>query len=166
MPSADTTSRLMDVLNRELKLLEEYNKGCETLHRELIGRNWNGLEAALNLLRSKAAELEERDRTREDLIRDLKKEMQLHEDASFKMLLTRLEPEAGREISGMKSRIKHSVSVLQVRLRGIGRYSENQTGILKDVLGELMPEKKGKIYNSSGFRSSGENRPLLINQRL
>ncbi len=166
MPSAENTSRLLDVLNRELKLLEEYNKGCETLHQELVGRNWNGLESTLNHLRGNAAELEERDREREELIRVLKKDVQLQEEASFRMLLTRLEPEVGAEIGVLKSRIRHAVNILQVRLKGIGRYSENQTGILRDMLGEFMPEKKGKIYNSSGVKSPGENRPLLINHRL
>ena len=166
MPSAENTSRLLDILNRELKLLEEYNKGCETLHQELVGRNWNGLEATLNLLRGRASELEEKDREREALISVLKKDAGLQNEASFRMLLTRLEPEVSREIGTLKSRIRHAVNILQVRLKGIGRYSENQTGILKDVLGELMPEKNGKIYNSSGVKSPGENRPLLINHRL
>lgn len=166
MPSAENTSRLLTVLRRELKLLEEYNKGCEALHKDLVGKNWNGLETTLNLLRGSAAELEERDREREDLIRDLKKDAGLQEEASFRMLLTRLEPEVGSEVGILKSRIRHAVNILQVRLKGIGRYSDNQTGILGDMLSEIMPEKKGKIYTSSGVKSPGENRPLLINHRL
>ncbi|MDC7234067.1 MAG: hypothetical protein PQJ58_12610 [Spirochaetales bacterium] len=165
--STDKMNRnLIDVLNKELKLLEDYNSGCEILHKYVAARNWSRLERTLNSLGKKADKLNSLDLIREELVLQLKEEHQLSPGASFGMLLTRLDEESQKDIRILKQKLRHSVSLLQIRIQGIGNYAETQTSALKDVLDVLNPDQKGRIYNSRGAASPADHKPMLFNHQF
>lgn len=158
------TRNLIDILNKELKILDEYNGGCEKLHQYVIGKDWIRLEKILAKLREKADKLASLDLIREELVIQLKAEHQLSEAVSFGMLLSRLGDEDQKKIRKLKQKLRLSVSLLQTRLKGIGNYTESRSGALRDVLDTLIPDQKGKIYNSCGEASSRGSKPMLFNQ--
>lgn len=165
--SADKiTHNLIDILNKELKLLEEYNSGCETLHKYVTAKNWTRLERTLNSLGKKAEKLNSIDLIREELVLHLKEEYQLDPGVSFGMLMTRLDSVNQKEIRTLKQKLRHAVSMLQVRINGIGNYAESQTSALKDVLDVIIPDQKARIYNSSGTASPIDNKPMLFNHHF
>jgi hypothetical protein len=165
--SADKITRnLIDILNKELKLLEEYNSGCESVHKYVAAKNWTKLERILNSLGKKAEKLDSLDLIREELVLHLKEDHQLNSAASFGMLMTRLDGVSQKEIKILKQKLRHAVSMLQVRINGIGKYAESQTAALRDVLDVLIPDQKGKIYNRSGLASPVDNKPMLFNHQF
>jgi hypothetical protein len=166
MLAAKNTVKLIDILKSELELLEEYNRGCESLHKNVVAKNWTTLESVLNTLRNKADMLNTLDQKRESFILQLKEDCGLSPQASFGLLMTHLDTHAQKEIKMMKQKIRLAVCVLQTRINGIGSYTESQTSALRDVLDELIPEQRGRIYNSSGTASRVENKPLLFNHQF
>jgi len=166
MSAAKISIKLIDTLRRELELLEEYNRGCESLHKHVIARNWTTLESILNTLKKSALLLDQLDQKRESLISQLKKSLELQEEVSFGLVLTHLENDTQQEIKNLKQRIRHAVGILQTRINGIGKYTESQTNLLRDVLEALIPEQRGRIYNNRGTASAKDSKPLLFNHQF
>ncbi len=163
--SADKMTRnLIDILNREQKILDEYNAGCEKLHRYVIGRDWVKLEKTLAKLRESADKLNSLDLIREELILQLKEVYELSSAVSFGMLLSCMDGADQKQIRKLKQKLRLSISLLQERLKGIGNYTESRSGALRDILDTLIPDQKGKIYNSYGEASNRGSKPLLFNQ--
>jgi len=166
MSTDKITRNLIDILYKELKLLEEYNSGCETLHKYVASKNWTKLERTLNSLTKKAEKLNSLDLIREELVVHLKEDHQLDPGASFGMLMTRLDKGYQKEIRILKQKLRHAVSMLQIRINGIGNYAESQTAVLKDVMDIIVPGQKGRIYNSSGAASPMDSKPMLFNHQF
>ncbi len=166
MSASHIATRLVETLRKELELLEEYNQGCESLHKHVIAKNWTTLESILNNLKRKALHLDTLDQKRESIVQQLKKELSLQEEVSFGLVLVCLDEDTQRDIKVLKQKIRHAVSILQTRINGIGRYTESQTNILRDVLDELIPEQRGRIYNNRGTASSKDSKPLLFNHQF
>jgi hypothetical protein len=166
MSTASNTLKLIDVLNKELETLEEYNRGCESLHKHVVAKNWTTLENVLNTLKCESEKLNSLDLMRESLIQNLKEEHSLPGECSFGLLLTHLDTPGQSEIKILKQKIRHAVNILQTRINGIGTYTESQTCALRDVLDELIPDQKGRIYNSRGTASILESKPLLFNHQF
>lgn len=166
MSAAGNSRKIIDVLSRELETLEEYNRGCEALHKHVVAKNWATLENVLNTLKNEADRLNGLDLKREALILQIKEDCGLSPQVSFGLLMTHLDAPAQKEITILKQKIRHAVSILQTRINGIGAYTESQTSALRDVLDELIPDQKGRIYNSSGTASRLESKPLLFNHQF
>ena len=158
--------RVIDLLKQELELLKNYNKRCEELHQSLIRKDWPSLEKLLLDMRQSAEALSQVDQKRELAIAALKQENDLATESSFGLLLSKLSAEQKREIQFHKQALKTTVFLLQSRVKGIGRYSDNQSSVIKDLLSEMIPEKKGNIYNRKGKTSSSEAAPLLFNHHF
>ncbi len=166
MPSAELSEQFLTLLDLEYRLLTEYSRGCRELHGRLVARNWVELEKQISRLQEQALALEKTDREREKLIPLMKVEVQLPETASFAMLLSCFDQKTRAGIMGMKQKIRHSIKLLQHRLQGINRYIDHQSGLFKDLMEEMVPASRGRIYNSRGTASPADNRPLLINHQF
>jgi len=166
MSASKITISFINTLKKELELLEEYNQGCESLHKHVVARNWTTLESILNSLKKSAEYLDNLDKKREKQLSQLKNALDLNEEVSFGLVLTCLDSDDQQEIKKLKQKIRHAVGVLQTRINGIGKYTESQAGILRDVLDELIPEQRGRIYNNRGTASAKDSKPLLFNHQF
>ena len=158
--------KLLSLMEDELTLIQSYNQGCEKLHQFVISKDWKNLEKKIISLKQQAARLVDADNEREWVVNHLKHEMDLPEECSFGLLISRFPQEKSREINDLKRNLRRSVMILQGRVRGLGKYTENQAGALKDVLDILVPDQKGKIYNRYGSANKGGQNPLLVNRHF
>jgi len=158
--------QLVTVLEKELKNLQKYNAGCEQMHKAVVAKDWPRLERIILSLRKRAEKLGVLDREREELISTLKIHLELAPEASFRLLLSRLPENRKVELELLKRNIRRAVTVLQSRMKGIGNYTESQAAALKEVLEELIPDQKGRIYNSRGTASVAEAKPLLFSRHI
>ena len=158
--------KLLNLLENELAIIRSYNQGCEKLHQYVILKDWKNLEKKIFTLKQQSQDLSEADNEREWLVNHLKQEIGLPEECSFGLLISRFPQDKMRKINDLKRNIRRAVLTLQSRVRGIGKYTENQAGALQDVLDILIPDQKGKIYNRYGSAMSGGNNPLLVNRHF
>ncbi len=160
------TGKLIGILHKEQRLLEDYNSGSAELHHLVIRRDWEGLNEKIRLLRRQAESLSRHDQKREELTLKLKKAKALPEDTPFKDLMVHLEPDEQKQIVHLQTKIRQAVMTLQARLKGIDRYAEGQKNIIEETLKQAAPDSGGKIYNSDGTTSRHSSRSLLFNHRL
>ncbi len=158
--------KLLKLLETELNIIRSYNQGCEDVHRYVVSKDWQNLEKSLHNLKIRAEQLSDSDNERELMVAILKKEMNLPDECSFGLLVSRFPQDKAREINDLKRNIRRSIYSLQGRIKGIGKYTESQSGSLKDVLDILIPDQKGKIYNRYGSTMAGGSNPLLVNRHF
>lgn len=166
MPADKLINKLILILQDELNLIRQYNLDCESLHKYVVAKNWTDLEKILQKLRNLADDLSRIDEEREMFVNLLKNDMEIAEESSFGLLLSRFPQLEQRQVNDLKREIRHSVMILKNRINGIGRYTESQTTALKDVMDILVPDQKGKIYNRSGAASSAGAKPMLFSRHF
>jgi flagellar biosynthesis/type III secretory pathway chaperone len=166
MPATEMIEKLISILETERDLLRQYHSDCEILHRKIASKNWAELEKLLQKLRKEAESLANADDEREVIISMLKKEADLPEEVSFGLLLSRFSDDVSRRINELKREIRRSITILQSRMTGIGRYTESRTSALKDMLDILVPDQKGKIYDKNGAASNIGSKPMLFSKHF
>lgn len=164
--STDRVQTVRELLERLTARFTEFSGHEKRLQRCMIEKNWRELELILSGLEKTAAEIAaiEEERVRE--LERLRTEAGLAEDASFYEIIGRF-PEPERSACSAAYRtLKTEVYITKGVAETIGRYATSATGSLREVLDELYPHRRGKLYTKDGFTKSSRMDALVVNQRL
>ncbi|HUX41863.1 MAG TPA: flagellar export chaperone FlgN [Rectinemataceae bacterium] len=133
--------------------------------KAIEARNWPALENAMACLDEGLAEigrLEERRASAEALFRASIGAP----GAGIPGLLFHVTEPARSQLSDLHRRLR--VAAMRVRLENasIGEYARSSRDLLGEVLRELFPEKKGKIYGRSGRAVEPGHDAILLNTAM
>ena len=89
-----------------------------------------------------------------------------NKDAHFYRLTVNLELKTKNHINDLYRKLKLSVLSLQNMNWRINTYVGTVTGIMKQTLKEIYPNRRGSLYSRSGLIREVESNPMVLNKKL
>ena len=159
---AKTLAKAMDT---ESRLLGDYAGRLQELQRIIGQRNWEAVEKSISALRELAGEVETAEAARVEAFRSLKADQFLPPEERFDQVAER-QPEAERDqLLELGRRLKIAV----VRVKGssglLGYYVRSALQARHQVLEELYPHRKGRLYSRSGRARSAADESLMLDRK-
>lgn len=159
---ARSLARAMEV---EAGLLNDYSARLQELQRIIGQRDWDAVEKNIAVLRNLAGEVETAEAARVEAFRALKAEHLLPAEERFDEVAERLEPPDRDVLRELSRRLKIGV----VRVKGssglLGYYVRSALEARRQVLEELYPHRKGRLYSRSGRTRSTADESLMLDRQ-
>jgi len=159
---ARTLEKAMEV---EAGLLDRYAAGLQELQRTIGRRDWEAVQSGIAALRNLAGEVESAEAGRVEAFRALKAEHLLPAEESFERVSESLEGPQRERLREAARRLKIGV----VRVKGssglLGYYVRSALQARHQVLEELYPHRKGRLYSRSGRTRSTADESLMLDRK-
>jgi hypothetical protein len=149
----------------EAGLLNDYSERLQELQRIIGQRDWDAVEKCIAVLRNLAGEVETAEAARVEAFRALKAERHLPDEERFEQVAELLPPPERDELRELSRRLKIGV----VRVKGssglLGYYVRSALQARHQVLEELYPHRKGRLYSRSGRTRSTADESLMLDRQ-
>lgn len=163
--NADRLADLMSAIEREIAAFDDCVAEQKEFSKAVERRDWPGLEASMGRLEERFAAVKEAEAARSSAEISLREELGAPGTGIPSLLFHVTEP-MRTELADLHRRLR--IAAMRVRLENgaIGDYSRASRDLLGDVLGEIFPEKKGKIYGRSGRALEPGHDAILLNTAM
>jgi hypothetical protein len=166
MNVVQTTTIFKEALHLQGVLLDSLSREEARLQLAVLEKDWTALEEAVRTMRVIADDIEGCEMQRNDAYRVLKGTLGLKSEDSFYDVLSRLPLEERQELATLYRQLRVGIAKVRSITDGIDAYVTATVGTMRDILDELFPERKGKIYSRSGSVSMAETSSMVVNHRL
>ncbi len=153
--------RLIGIMEQERDLLDEFARSMGSLRSSLHEKQWTNLEESLKHLDSLADKIEVVEKKREAFSQRVCETRE-----SFEKKLIALPPETRGHFRSVRNEIKTRLTTIRSRTSGIAGYAESQARLGKEILEELIPSTRGRIYDNRGRTASAGRDPLVVSRHL
>ena len=156
---------LEKAMDMEAGLLNDYAARLQELQRTIAQHDWDAVQKSIAGLRNLAGDVENAEAVRVEAFRALKAEHFLPADESFDRVTERLEGPERERLRELARRLKIGV----VRVKGssglLGYYVRSALQARHQVLEELYPHRKGRLYSRSGRAKSTADESLMLDRK-
>ena len=156
---------LEKAMDMEAGLLNDYSARLQELQRTIAQHDWDAVQKGIASLRNLAGEVETAEAARVEAFRALKAEHFLPIEESFDQAAERLEGPERDRLKELARRLKIGV----VRVKGssglLGYYVRSALQARHQVLEELSPHRKGRLYSRSGRARSAADESLMLDRK-
>lgn len=161
VPAFSVTS-LKSLMAEEDSLLTEFFCREEEVKKAIEACDWKSLEILLKELEPITQTIEEVENRRNEAFTELRAMVGEPEDAGFYQVAVRLHPKERDECALLYRKLKVTVMRLQALTCSIDGYVKAVSGTMQQVLNEVFPYRKGKIYSKAGCTQDVSG-PLVLN---
>ncbi len=166
MESLENTEQLIKILEKEIELVNSFTKLENSILDSVIANNWNTLESFINQTKDISLAIESLDQERAICVELLREELGEDSETHFYHLTVNMESEKKNRINDLYRKLKLSVLNLQNMNWRIDTYVGTVTGIMKQTLKEIYPNRRGSLYSRSGVIREADNNPMVLNKKL
>ena len=156
---------LAKAMGAEAELLNDYASRLNSLQQTIGQRNWEDVEKGIAGLRNLAGGVETAEAARVEAFQQLKADLFLPADAAFERVADSVAPAARDELRELHRRLKMAI----VRVKGssglLGYYVRSALDARRQVLEELYPHRKGRLYSRSGRARATADESLMLDRR-
>jgi hypothetical protein len=149
-------------MQEEARLLNDYAARLGGLQGAVGRRDWESVEREIAGLRNLAGEVEGAEAARLEAYRSLKAALLMSGDPPFDQVASRLESPAREELAEAHRRLKIAI----IRVKGasglLGYYVRSMADTRRQVLEELLPHRKGRMYSRSGRTRATAEESLML----
>ncbi len=160
------TKKLTALMEKETTLLAHFAARQTELQEAVRGRDWVGLAKTIDELQPLSARIEELDRKRDDSFSDLRIFLRAGEDESFTQVISRLSFHERQELLNLHRKLKIAVIRLKGACGRLGYYVRSLSDSMSQVLEELFPHRKGRLYSRSGQARAAAEESVIIDRKL
>jgi len=166
MESLENIELLTDILEKEIILVTAFTEIESIIMDSIIINNWDILESSIIQTQDIALDIEKLDIKREACVEQLRDELGEDKNAHFYHLTVNLNSDMKDKLNNLYRSLKLSVLNLRnINLR-IDTYVGTVTGIMKQTLKEIYPNRRGSLYSRSGIIREADNNPMVLNRKL
>jgi hypothetical protein len=166
MRTATRVEKLKELINSEVELLESFARDERKLQSAMVNRQWELLEGIVNEMSHASEQVLAVETERHECYTRLREELGCDPQDSFYDFAARLDLGERMEISELYRRLKVAVMRVQALTGGIGSYVTSATTAIRDVLDELYPQRKGRIYSRGGHHTAPDDRAMVVDHHL
>lgn len=166
MNTEATLQALLGEIERERELFGRFAEREACLTRVVQERDWTSLEAALATLEGLAADIEEVERRRHLQFQELKRELGVADRAGFELVLSRLPREPREALLRHQRDLKGAVARVRSLTGSLAYYFRYVKEAVEQVLGELLPHRRGRLYSRQGVVAEVGDGPVVLNRSL
>ncbi|HUV09326.1 MAG TPA: flagellar export chaperone FlgN [Spirochaetia bacterium] len=160
------TGDLREKMKEEIHLFHRMVSLEEELNSRVKMRDWLHLEGTLDTMKKLTARIEEQEEMRNEAYHRLKEELGLDREDSFAAVLAKTSGEERRSLSSLHNEIKCCLFTVKGLSNGLVYYFASMYESIDQVLSEIFPHRKGKIYSKKGDNIKNNEDPIVINQTL
>jgi len=166
MTATTGVENLKNLLNREVELLDDFAREEQKLQNAIVEREWERLEEIVAQMSEASDRVLEVEKERHECYTRTRQELGCAEGERFYDFVARLDLGDRMEVSELYRRLKVSVMRVQALTGGIGSYVTSATTAIRDVLDELYPRRKGRIYSRGGEHAAPDDRAMVVDHHL
>jgi len=165
MTSSDTVETLAAAMRAEITCFEAYVAAERSFAGALRDRDWIALQTAMDLIDEIMRAVAAREGVRAEAFELLRSRLGC-EDESFYRVALRVEEPARSELTDLYRRLKLAAMRARFETAAANDYATSNRELLRAVLDELFPEKRGRIYGRTGQPVQPGLDALLLNTAL
>ena len=156
------TTTLKRALRKETRTLKDYADLQKSLQQAISKRKWTELNKEIDALRLLADKIEALEEDRLQAYRMLKGSLQAREREGFTEIVARLPAEERDELLGLYRHLKAAVIRVQASAGLLNYYVQSMSEALRQILEELFPHRKGKMYSRTGKPKEAGDESLML----
>ncbi len=153
---------LKKAMAEEARLLNEYAARMGALQRTVARRDWEAVERDIAALRNLTVEIESAEAARQEAYRLLKASLSITATQPFEQVASRLDSPLREQLSEQHLGLKIAI----IRVKGasglLGYYVRTMADTRREVLEELFPHRKGRMYSRSGRARATAEESLML----
>ena len=150
---------LMDLMELERGVCENYNAVLLDVRASLHTRDWPALELALRRLEILTGDLENIEGGRQVLSENLGGNL-------IEKRVAELPDESRKRFTRLKFELRANLLKIKSRVRGMAAYTESRGGLARELMESLIPSARGRIYNERGQTAPTCGDPLVVSHDL
>jgi hypothetical protein len=164
--TTENAVHLIDIMTKEIELIDKVSLVEASIMDSVLNNNWGNLEQDLDRTKKLSELIENLDQQRESLVRNIKEELSEEQNVHFYRITTRLKEKNRDKLNELYRKLKLSVLNLQNINWRIDAYVGTVSGIMKQTLKEIYPNKRGSMYSKSGSIREADSNPMVLNKKL
>ncbi len=157
---------LRDHMKAEVGLFRRFIDLGEELNSTVKDRDWTRLDSVLDRMSDVSGEIERTENDRHRCYEQLKQDLGLESHESFGALLSCLDEAPSRDLSALHGQIKQALLSLKSMSNGLFYYFKCMHDSVNQVLGEIFPHRKGKLYSHQGRAREGSEEAMMVDKEL
>ena len=156
------TSTLKRTLRAEARTLKDFADLQKDLQQAISKRQWTELNKEIDALRQLAEKIETLEEDRIQAYQTLKSSLQAKEQESFTEIVARLPAKERDELLVLYRHLKAAVIRVKASAGLLNYYVQSMSEALRQILEELFPHRKGKMYSRTGKPKEPGDESLML----
>lgn len=157
---------VLRITHQEIELFSRFSLFLSELNRTVKEKDWKRLDELITQMNEIAQAIVEVERVRETTMIGLKNSLGLADNTSSSDILSLFPIDARKDFAIAIKRLKMEVLKVKVAARGLNYYLASVSHLLRNVLEEIFPHTRGKIYASNGKDAQRAGDSMMINKEL
>ncbi len=152
--------RLINIMELQKKLLDDFSEASESLRGGLHGRDWTMLENSFKKLDGIAGRLEAIEQKRRLLTE------KVVDNQTMDAAVSGLGPETRRRFLEVRSQLKAKTVTVRSKTKGLASYADSRARLGRELMEELVPATRGRTYDKKGRSFTGSRDPMVVSRQL
>lgn len=156
------TTTLKRTLRAEARTLKDFADLQKDLQQAISKRQWTELNKEIDALRQLAEKIETLEEDRIQAYQMLKSSLQADDQESFIEIVSRLPAKERDELLVLYRHLKAAVIRVKASAGLLNYYVQSMSDALRQILEELFPHRKGKMYSRTGKAKEPGDESLML----
>ena len=156
------TSTLKRTLRAEARSLKDFADLQKGLQQAISKRPWTELSKEIDALRQLAEKIETLEEDRIQAYQTLKSSLKADENDSFTEIVAHLPAKDRDELLALYRHLKAAVIRVKASAGLLNYYVQSMSDALRQILEELFPHRKGKMYSRTGKPKEPGDESLML----
>lgn len=163
----EVEEKLKKIMTNEISLFSLYKEEFNKMKNLVMQKDWITLQKSFEVVENLSINIENTDSQRSELYNKICQMTGSGKDESFYSVINKIHKEGGSEITDIYRMVKHEAHSIRVTNEGFSRFLQTRKNLVNEIMEELVPDRKGTIYNRRGFSShDGSSSSLVLNKHL
>jgi len=161
MAGRDIWNQLISLMEQERMLLDDFSSASGEMRSSLHKKDWPALETSLKKMDGMADLMEVIEKKRHSLTEKLSSGKK-----SLDKQISELPEECRKEFLTARSELKSRLLLVRSRIHGVAGYAKSRGRLGRELMEELLPSTRGRMYDKKGQSASAGRDPLLVSHHL
>ncbi|MCK5737189.1 MAG: hypothetical protein KAH21_11950, partial [Spirochaetaceae bacterium] len=153
--------QLINLMDQERLLLDDFSEASGEMRAALHKKDWPFLEVSLKKMDGMADLMEVVEKKRHLLTEKVSSGKK-----TLEKQISELPPETRKEFQTARAELKARLLTIRSRIRGVSGYAKSQGRLGRELMEELVPSTRGRMYDNKGRSASAGRDPLVVSQHL
>ena len=159
--------KLKKIMTKEISLFSIYKDEFSKMKSLVMTKEWIKLQRSFESVQNISNEIENADSKRDKLYEQICKLTGSEKSDSFYSVISKIHNEGNEEISDIYRIVKHEANSIKILNEGFNSFVNSRKTLVNEIMEELVPDRKGTIYNMRGISShDGSSSSLILNKHL
>jgi len=166
MNSQQNIIKLKASIKDEISLFGNFLKLENSLNESVKSKNWEKVNKLLANLSDISVKVEKTEKKRHKTYIDLCGEYKIKTDMSFKSFIDHVPAKEKDDLNKLQKELAQTTKKVKKISIGMSSHFKYMCETINQLLEEIFPYRKGKIYSRQGKASEASSDPVVINKRL